>query len=961
MLKTRTPKASAGHGSNPTQSVAGGLDAPQVLRFSDRALRHRIRVLSVLLGRVLKSQGNPDTLQNLETLKQGFARLRQTDDVSLRFTLMQMLRNLPLEDLAQMVRACQLYFNLANSAEEAFQLNLRREQAELGGHSWKGSFRDTLLGFRESGMTPEELQILFDHLRYQPVLTAHPTEAKRRTIIEALRKIFVDIGQLNDPRCRGFFLDQTLERLQTHIHILWKTDELRARKLEVRDEIGNGLFYFPNSLFQAVTEVYRNLDMSVRDVYGEDAARLAVRVPGFLRFGSWIGGDRDGNPNVKAETTALALRMQARVALEEYVRRLDALDDELSLSGRFCKPSELFLRGLAEDNQFADHAFPHMRSLFADEPYRRKLAIIRYRIQRNLAAVISQINGEPATHEEDRYPNASAFLKELVVIRDSLIGHGDVAIASSALQDTIRLVETFGFHLMQLDVRQESTRHSEAVAEIFQISHDLDYLALSEDQRIQLLGEAIANPSALSYEPESLSGDSREILRVFQVMAQMRRELGQGCFGRYVISMTHSASNVLEVLLLAAQHGLVGRFAGRIYCHIGISPLFETIRDMEHIEEVLTTLLDNPLYRECLDAFGDGQEVMLGYSDSCKDGGILASTWNLYESQKKIIQITDARNISCRLFHGRGGTVGRGGGPTHEAILAQPPGTVKGQIKFTEQGETIFYKYNNRETAVYEMTMGVTGLMKASTNLVRPVQAEPDEYGELMAVIAKRGEASFRHLTEVEPGFLDYFYEATPVNEIGLLNIGSRPSYRKKGDRSKFSVRAIAWVFAWAQSRQTLPAWYGIGEALEHYRQENPANLDKLRVLYRDWPFLRSLLGKTQMSLAKSEMNIAKSYAELCEDPKVGQRIYGLIEKEYQRTISEVLEIVGSTHLLAEDPMLAVSLARRNIYLDPLNHLQISLLRRFRQYPEAPGEDNPWTTLLLRTINAIAAGMRNTG
>ncbi|MCX7108865.1 MAG: phosphoenolpyruvate carboxylase [Proteobacteria bacterium] len=944
---------------SPPSSATSPLLETGSPRFFDRELRKRIRLLSVLLARVLKAQADPDTFQTLQELRLGFARLRKQDDKNLRDHLMQTLDRLSPDILGQMVRACQLYFNLANSAEEAFQLKLRREQAGEGGHFWKSSFRDTLMLFREEGMSRADLQGLLDKLHYQPVLTAHPTEAKRRTIIEALRKIFDNIEKLDDPRSRGFFRAQTIEHLQTQIQILWKTDELRARKLEVRDEIGNGLFYFPNSLFQAATEVYRNLSLAVRDAFKEEAAE--IHIPGFLRFGSWIGGDRDGNPNVKAETTVLALRMQARVVLEEYVRRLEALDDELSLSGRFCNPSEQFLRGLEKDNQFAEHAFPHLGKLFADEPYRRKVAIMRYRIQRNLAAVTSQINGEPASHEEDRYVSAKAFLKELQIIRDSLIGHGDAAIAASGLQDTIRLVETFGFHLMQLDLRQESTRHSEAVAEIFQAALAIDYLGLSEGRRIELLAEGIANPNAFEYDLQELTPATVEILHLFQVIAQMRREIGPECFGRYVISMTHSASNVMEVLFLGAQHGLAGRIAGRIYCHLGVSPLFETIRDMEHIEAVLTTLLDNPLYRDCLEAMGEGQEIMLGYSDSCKDGGILASAWNLYEAQKKIIAITEARGISCRIFHGRGGTVGRGGGPTHEAILAQPPGTVLGQIKFTEQGETIFYKYNNRETAVYELTVGVTGLMKASVNLVRPAQADADEYAKLMAAIARRGEDSFRQFTEQEPGFLDYFHEATPLNEIGLMNIGSRPSYRKKGDRSKFSVRAIAWVFAWAQSRQTLPAWYGIGTALEEYRGEDPHNLEKLRNLYHDWPFLRSLLGKTQMSLSKSEMKIAKGYAGLCLDAEVGERIYGLIEAEYLRTCSQVLEIAGLSCLLQEDPMLAVSLARRNIFLDPLNHLQISLLRKLRKFPEAPGVENPWTTVLLRTINAIAAGMRNTG
>ncbi len=952
-LPSLLPSASAKTETSPSV-------APPLPRFFDRELRKRIRLLSVLLAKVLKAQADPETFQTLQELRLGFARLREKDDGDLRIQLMETINTLPPETVGQLVRACQLYFNLANSAEEAFQLKRRREQAQKGGHFWKGSFRDTLMLFREKGMGPEDLQTLLDHLYYQPVLTAHPTEAKRRTIIEALRKIFVNIEQLDDPRSQGYFRAQTLENLQTQIQILWKTDELRGRKLEVSDEIGNGLFYFPNSLFLAVTEVYRNLSLAIRDVFGEEALREII-VPGFLRFGSWIGGDRDGNPNVKAETTVLALRMQSRVVLEEYVRRLDALDDELCLSGRFCNPSEQFLRGLTEDNQLADHAFPHLRNLFSNEPYRRKVAFMRYRIQRNLAAVISQINAEPATNVEDCFPNAKTFLKELQIIRDSLIGHGDAAIAASGLQDTIRLVETFGFHLMQLDIRQESTRHSEAVAEIFKVALNIDYHTLTEDQRMDLLADGIANPNALEYDLRSLDKSTEEILRVFKVMAQMRRELGPECFGRYVISMTHSASNVMEVLFLGAQHGLVGRIAGRAYCHIGVSPLFETIRDMEHIESVLTTLLDNPLYKECLKATGEGQEIMLGYSDSCKDGGILASAWNLYEAQKKIINITEARGIACRIFHGRGGTVGRGGGPTHEAILAQPPGTVRGQIKFTEQGETIFYKYNIRETAVYELTMGVTGLMKASVNLVRATQPEAEEYGKLMASIAKQGEDYFRQFTEREPGFLDYFYEATPVNEIGLMNIGSRPSYRKKGDRSKYSVRAIAWVFAWAQSRQTLPAWYGIGAALEEFRDKEPQNLEKLRTLYRDWPFWRSLLGKTQMSLSKSEMKIAKGYASLCLDTEVGGRIYSMIQTEYNRTCTQVLDIAGLNNLLQEDPMLAVSLARRNTFLDPLNHLQISLLRRLREYPETPGEDNPWTIVLLRTINAIAAGMRNTG
>ncbi|MGZ8153539.1 MAG: phosphoenolpyruvate carboxylase, partial [Methylovulum sp.] len=477
----------------------------------------------------------------------------------------------------------------------------------------------------------------------------------------------------------------------------------------------------------------------------------------------------------------------------------------------------------------------------------------------------------------------------------------------------------------------------------------------------EVLSEAIAVPGGLTYDPANLSDAVRETLEVFQVMAGMRSELGAACFGRYVISMTHAASHIMEVMLLAAQSGLVGRVGGRWYCCVGVSPLFETIEDLECIESVLGTLLDVPVYRILLEASGERQEVMLGYSDSCKDGGILASAWNLYRAQQQIIALTEQRGLKCRLFHGRGGTVGRGGGPTQEAILAQPPGTVGGQIKFTEQGEILFYRYNNMETAIYELTMGVTGLLKASVSLVQPVAGDRPEYLAVMSELARIGEHGFRELTERSEGFLDYFYEATPVSEIGQLNIGSRPSHRKRQDRSKQSVRAIAWVFAWAQSRQTFPAWYGIGGSLATWCAGRPERLQTLQAMYRDWPFFRNLLGNVQMALSKSDMNIAREYAGLCVDAETGKRIHSLISTEYQRCVDWILDIADAKQLLAENPMLATSLSRRNGYLGPLNYIQVVLLRRVREASEENPAESRWMQPLLRTINAIAAGMRNTG
>jgi phosphoenolpyruvate carboxylase len=443
-------------------------------------------------------------------------------------------------------------------------------------------------------------------------------------------------------------------------------------------------------------------------------------------------------------------------------------------------------------------------------------------------------------------------------------------------------------------------------------------------------------------------------------MARMRGEISERVFGAYVISMTHTASHVMEVMLLARLAGLAGRTPTGWFCNIRVSPLFETIDDLSHIDAVMSTLFDDETYAALLAASGNLQEVMLGYSDSCKDGGILSSAWNLYEAQEKIIALADARGVQCRLFHGRGGTIGRGGGPTHEAILSQPDDTVHGQIKFTEQGEVLSYRYANPETARYELTMGISGLIKASRCVIDPPSPPRKDFLGIMAELARYGEESYRGLVCDTEGLLDYFYEATPVDAIALLNIGSRPSHRKKADRSLSSIRAIPWVFGWAQSRHTLPAWYGIGSAIERWRGSDLERLAKLQKMYQEWPFFRALLSNTQMSLFKAEMHIANEYMRLAKDQPRAQTIYRTIADEYQRTLTQVLNVAGLLGLMEETPDLQLSLARRNTYLDPLNHVQIALLERYRD-ETVPEQREQWLDPLLRSINAIAAGMRNTG
>lgn len=930
----------------------------------EKELRARERLLSLLLSRVLKRELPRAVYETLGELRRGFIHLREdaADRETRRARLIDLIERQSPEALSQIIRAFNIYFSLANIAEEAYNLRRRRRQVRGGRHMWAGSFHDTLLGLKEQGVAIAELQTLLDRLCYLPVITAHPSEARRRTIKGALRNIFVSIDSLDDPRTRGMYKDEAMDRLARQIQVLWKTDEVRTYRLDVRDEIRAGLTYFPQSLFQAVTQVYRNFRKSLEDVYGEAEAD-SPRVPSFLRFGSWIGGDRDGHPGVTAEVTALAWRMQSRTACEEYLRRLEALADQLSFSIRLCQPSQAFLDSLEADEPIVHTLVAGQAHRYSQEPYRRKLEVMRQRVRRNLELIQRALDGADTSFEAPGYASPEAFLHDLRLIRDSLVGHGDGDVAEAELTDLIRLVETFGFHLLELDVRQESTRHTEAAAEIFRAALGLEYTDLDEAGRLRLLSDAIANPAALQFDPGALGDATQETLRVFKLIAHMRRELGPRCFGRYVISMTHNAAHVMEVMLLAALSGLAGRLAGHWYCHVGVSPLFETIGDLRQVDTVLKTLYQLPVYRALLDAYihsqGEGQEVMLGYSDSCKDGGILASSWQLYEAQKRIMALSDAEGVPCRLFHGRGGTLGRGGGPTHEAILAQPPTTVRGELKLTEQGEVLFYKYNNMETAVYELTLGVTGVLKASTHLIRPVPPDRKDYLGIMDELAAAGEGVYRELTEGTPGFLDYFYECTPVQEIALLNIGSRPSHRKRGDRSLSSVRAIGWVFAWGQSRHALPTWYGIGGAIEKWRGNDLARLAKLQKMYREWPFFRTLLSNAQMALYKADMNIAQAYAGLGRDEDAAERIFNLIRMRHERAIQQILHVADIPGLLQESPELAVSLAHRNPYLDPLNHIQAVLLRNLR---EAEGEgESPWLEPLLRSINAIAAGMRNTG
>ena len=924
-------------------------------KLNDAQLRSSVKLLGKLLGNIIKSHAGDKVYMAVEKLRKGFINLRKDNNQIKHDQLIRYIGKLDPITLKNVIRSFSKYFALVNVAEEAYQHINRTDRLKSGFDSWEGSFDQTLRECKASEMDDTQLESLINSLRYIPVFTAHPTEAKRRSKLEAMRRIFNTILELQSYKGQSIKREELIDELQAEILILWRTDEVRLRKPTVLDEVENGLYYFRTSLFRAIPEVYRDLEKAIKRVYHTDN----VKVPSFIRFGSWIGGDRDGNPFVTPDITRQAVYMHAETALHEYMRRAQKLSTLLTHSSGLTTPSDEFLSSSKDDDKYFQGAFEDTTQDFAKEPYRRKLKIIRYRLKERLNA-IKQLKNKDNINCPHAYNSEKELLSDLYLIKDSLISDNDNILNDFGLNDFIRLVETFGFYLVNLDIREESTNHSNAISEILKNHDNTDYDQLDESSRISSLENVIKSELTLDDIYPSLSDETKKVLDVFTVMKELRNEVSEHAFGNYVISMTHHASHVFEVLALAKLCGLISLKEGKLTASIQVTPLFETIDDLTRIEEILEDLFSNDTYTNLLGSYENSklQEVMLGYSDSCKDGGILSSSWSLYKAQQQVLDISKKYQIECRLFHGRGGTVGRGGGPTHNAILAQPNKTVRGMIKITEQGEVLSYKYAVPQSASYELELAISGLIKASKHLVIDDTVCTNNFEEIMSEMSIVGEKKYRDLTDDKEGIMDYFYEATPVQELAELNIGSRPSHRKKTQRSKYSIRAIPWVFGWSLSRHTLPAWYGLGSALNQMVASDQSSMDKLKTMYSEWPFFRVLLDNIQMALAKSDLGIARDYSLLVKDRNAANQIIDDIEKEFESTVQTLLRIVGSDQLLSDNTKLSLSLSRRQPYLDPLNYIQVMLLKAHREIPD---EDTVNLDPLLRTIHAIATGMKNTG
>ena len=909
----------------------------------DRPMRDDIRLLGRVLGDTVRDQEGSASFELVERIRQSSIAFRRDEDVAARRELERILDSLSREQTMVVVRAFSYFSHLSNLAEDVHSTR-RRRQADINRDpAPEGSLVRALDRIDAAGIGPPSLADFFRDGLVVPVLTAHPTEVQRKSV----RDLEMRLERLLQTRDRGQLTPQELatndESIRRAVLALWQTRMLRLEKLGVIDEVANGLSFFEQTFLPELPWLYGALE---DELQRRQPGGPAPELPSFLRIGSWIGGDRDGNPFVTADVLHSTLRMQSSRVFEFYLEQLHALGAELSLTTLVTGVSAE-LGTLAERSPDSS---PHRR----DEPYRRALTGLYARVASTARALDLYEPMRHAVGDAPPYANTAEFAADLDVIHRSLLANHSALLARGRLRRLRRAVGVFGFHLAAVDLRQNSEVHQRVVAELFAAARpDVRYSSLDEAGRVRVLVEELATPRLLGSAFIDYSAETRSELAILQTAAQMHRLYGAECVPNYVISKCDGASDVLEVVLLLREVGLFRAESAQLQC--SVVPLFETIADLRNAAGSMDDLMSIPVYARMLASRGAAQEVMLGYSDSNKDGGYLTSRWELFKAQVQLVQTFRRHGIRLRLFHGRGGSVGRGGGPSYEAVLAQPGGTVQGQIRITEQGEVIGAKYSNAEVGRRNLEILTAATLEA-TLLGDTASAPRPQYLEALEALSGNAFTAYRQLVHETPGFEDYFWESTVISEIADLNIGSRPASRDKS-RSIETLRAIPWVFSWAQCRLMLPGWYGFGSAVDAWLDEHEDGLALLQEMHREWPFFASVLSNMEMVLAKADLAIASRYADLVTDPELRVAIFRRIRAEFESTVAALLRIMGTDELLAGNPHLARSIKYRFPYLDPLNHIQIELLRRYR----AGDRDERSRRGIHLTINGIAAGLRNSG
>jgi phosphoenolpyruvate carboxylase len=883
--------------------------------------------------------------------------------------LLALTHRLSLTEARGVLKAFASYFQLVNLAEEEERvrvLHARGRRAHEDGDAPAESIAAAVQHLAAAGVTADAMQALLDNLYVQPVFTAHPTEAKRRTILTKHQHIAHLLHEMDFHTLTAEEEQRTLDALREEIVSLWQSDETRLRQPGVVDEVRNGLYFFDQVLFDLTPQLYRSLAAALAAAYGDHAFTL----PTFLRFGSWIGGDRDGNPFVTVTTTEDALREHKALVLRLYQRAIDNMHGHLSTSARYSITPELEASINADAELYPDDA-GGIAARYPMQPYRHKMAYI----YRKLTAT-AEANRRPwrADHlpRPGTYRDAGEFIADLRLMQDSLRRHHGARLADGRLAVLVQQAEVFGFQLATLDLRQHAERLVAALAEVFaryQLAED--YAALPEAEKVRLLTAELAAGRPLSPARLDFSEDTNETLELFRLVHRAHERIGPDSVQNFIISMTTGASDVLGVLLMARDAGVADR--------LDIAPLFETRADLQAATGIMESLFAHPAYLEHLARRGHSQQIMLGYSDSNKDAGYITANWELRQAQHALPAVCRRHNIRLTLFHGRGGTIGRGGGPTNRAILAQPPESVSGRIRLTEQGESITNRYANSELARRHLDQIIHAVLLRSVPLPseslrpdaetqHPAQGTPPaeastpgevqgEWNAVMQALAEQGHAAYRTLVHDTPALLRYFQDATPIDAIGRLNIGSRPARRKATQRIS-DLRAIPWVFAWAQSRAGLPGWYGLGSALAGWAGEDTGRWQTLGAMYRDWPFFHVLIDNAQVSMRQADMTIAEVYAGLA-DEETRTAIFPAVLSEYRRTEDALLRVTGQHDLLDNETWLQRSIQLRNPYIDPMNYIQVALLRRWR---EATGmEAEALRESVLLSVNGVAAGLRATG
>jgi len=923
---------------------------PESLQSSDAReskLREARRLLGRLLGEVIREQVGADTLELIEHIRQTAVRFRRGEQragdggaiAAVRFELEALLNGLSVEHTLHVVRAFSYFLHLVNIAEDSGPNRDRQAPAQ------PGEFAYALARARAAGINGAQLVSWFAEAEVSPVLTAHPTEVQRQSILDCEREIARLLATCAGSGSQHEFTQDGEKLLRREVLRLWLTAMLRLNRLTVADEIENGLAYFRITFLERVPRLYAQVEAALAAEFG--MASEPTLAP-FLRVGSWIGGDRDGNPNVTADVLRRALKSQAQLAFGHYLDEVRHLSGELSIAARLSPmPPELldFAAG-------AGDASPHRR----DQPYRQALVGIYARLA---AAAEKLADYRPTLAPQVRKPPylaANEFAADLDLIARSLAQQGAAALAEGRLKTLRRALSVFAFHLAPVDLRQSSEEHETTLAELLTAGGVCaDYRALDETQRVDLLVRELAGNRPLRSPHLAYSAQVESELAILTEAAEMHRNFGREAVPHYIISHCESLSDLLEVAVLLKEVGLF-KPGPQPAIVLDLVPLFETIADLDACGAIMQQAFALPLYRGWLGSRGDCQEIMLGYSDSNKDGGYLASNWSLYKAGARLVDTCREHGVRLRLFHGRGGSIGRGGGPSYESILAQPPGSVGGRVRLTEQGEVIASKYADPQCGQRNLEILVAATLEASLLPQSEVRHEARRYEAIMENLAERSFTAYRTLVQETPGFMDYFCATTPVAEIADLNIGSRPASRKASGRIE-DLRAISWVFSWSQCRLMLPGWYGFGSAVEGMINEAAYSLEELREMAKNWPFFRSVLSNMDMVLAKSDLGIASRYAELVADTRVRERVWQRLSEEWELTRRWLFAITETTDFLAANPTLARAVRNRFPYLDPLNHLQVELLRRYR----AGDTDERTKRAIHLTINGIAAGLRNSG